>query len=278
VTALPSGIENLEVKLGDVKDKEMKQTEEKKAEEAKAEEVKKEEVKKTEGPPADSPRFNQIYGKMKHLERQAEEREKDMDAVRAHNQKLAAAIEEIKTAKADKTEDPAPDPAENPEAYKAWNDFRYKKMEQKQSEDQKVQQVSNLIEIETGLHEDYESVVAIAERDMARDEGLKKRIWGTSNPARAAYKYAKGKMKELDDKVNEGEKKVTEEANRQKRLDQVGGESADLPPAPGVGKDELSDDEKRVVRNMYTDIPIKEAEKRYLVQKKQIAAANAGRK
>jgi hypothetical protein len=208
----------------------------------------------------ENPRFKEVYGKMKTYEAALSEREKDIEVIRAHNARLAARLDEIEKNKADRKADPPPDPTVDPEGYKKWHEYELARKDKEYRDSLAAQRVQTMIEIEQGLHEDYAQVITAVEREMERDPKLKKEIWESPNPARAAYKYGRKKM-------DERQNAVKEETERQERLEQTKVERANAPAAP---KEEatVTDGEKRVIRNLFPDLPYKEAEKKYLTQKK----------
>lgn len=215
-------------------------------------------------PGPDHPRFKEVVWKMRDFERKHAEKEKDLEAVRAHHAQAMAKLEELERKMNTKPDEPEPDIVTDPEGYKAWSRLREHKREKDYQEKLEQQRIANLIEIESGLHEDYAEAVKIAEREIALDPALKKKVWGSSNPAREAYKLGRAKMKEAADKEKE-------EVERQERLDAGKVESAGNPPPPAPKEEELTDEEKRVVRNLFRDMDPKEAMKKYKEQKKILA-------
>lgn len=222
----------------------------------------KEGAEKKEGfePGPDHPRFKEVYWKMKKYEREAEDGRKDMDAIRAHNAQLAAAFEDLKKSASKVADEPEPDPAADPEGYKAWHRHQLEKVRREESEARKTDRIATLIEIEAGLHDDYAKAVAIAEREMTNDPALKQKVWGESNPARAAYKLGRKFM-------DEAAKKDQEEVERQERLDAGTVEKPGAEGTPAPKEPELSDDEKRVIKGLFPGKPFAEAAKKYKEQK-----------
>jgi hypothetical protein len=215
-------------------------------------------------PGPDHPRFKEVYWKMKKYEREGEESKKDIEAMRAHNAQMQSKLEEIERRANTKPDEPEPDIVADPDGYRAWARLKQQKLEKDYLERRNQDRIAAFIEIETGLHEDYAQAAAIAERDIALDPALSKKIWGSSNPAREAYKYGRKKMDEAAAKDNE-------ETERQERLDAGRTEPAGDNPPPAPKDDELSDDEKRVIRNLFRDMDPKEATKKYREQKKALA-------
>jgi hypothetical protein len=232
----------------------------------KAKEEVKADVDKKEGPPPGHPRFDEVYGKWKKVERTLAEKEKDIEALREHTFKLDEALRKIKEERED-VDIPEPDPVVDPDAHKKWREFREHKVEQKFKDQSDKMRMANLIEIESGIHEDYDDVIKIADREMKRNSELSKTVWGSANPARAAYKLGKKIMDEqAKSEKEEEEKSKTEEVERKKRIESSSVESGS--PTP-VKQDEpkITDDEKRVIRNLFPHIPYKEAEKKYLAHR-----------
>lgn len=221
--------------------------------------------KKDDGfnPGPDHPRFKEVYWKQKKAERELEEIRKDAEATRAHNAALAAKLEEIERRSTAKPDEPEPDIVADPDGYKAWARLKQQKLEKEYQERRNQDRIASLIEIEAGLHDDYPEAIKIAEREIALDPALKKKVWDSSNPAREAYKIGRKKM-------DEASAKEKEEMERQERLDAGRSEPpVDNPPPPK--EDELTDEEKRVVRNLFRDMDPKEAMKKYKEQKKVLA-------
>jgi hypothetical protein len=230
---------------------------------AKAEEAKKdgskeeiaEQNRKAFDPGPEHPRFKEVYKKMKRLEDDV----KDIEVIRAHNQKLAAKLEEIEKSRAPK--DPEePDPLTDPDGYKTWHKFQLAKKDKEIEERIAKERIQTQIEVQKELHSDYMDAVAVVEREMARDQELQKKIWNSENPAKAAYQYGRKK-------IDETAKADKEEDDRQARLDQ-GEVAKPTPPAPKKEEQGLSEEQKRVARRLFNDIPGKEAEEKYLKQLK----------
>jgi hypothetical protein len=212
-------------------------------------------------PAADHPRFKKVYGRMKGLEREIAEKDKDIEALRNHSRDIITRLEEIEKTKADRPTPKAPDPVADPDAYKAW--VEADKLEQKKEFDKELARtrVETLIEVEAGLHPDYDEMVKIAERDSEKDPELKKKIWNSRNPARAAYQYAKSKAEER-------EKLDKDETERQQRIRNSGVERGGDPPPAASGSDKLGDDEVRVIKNLWPHLPFADAKKKYLANKR----------
>ena len=250
----------------------------------KAKEEKVEEPPKRTEPPPEHPRFGKVYGKMKKYERTLAEKEKDIEALREHTFKLDEAMRKLKEDKED-IDIPEPDPVVDPDAHKKWREFREHKQEQKYQESARKAELSSFIQIESGIHEDYDDVIKIADREMKRNPELAKQVWGSANPARAAYKLGKKTMAEQtkEEKADEeavkaeetkaaeakAAKAKAEEDDRKKRLDASSVETGGLPPAK-TSAPVVTEDEKRVIRNLFRDMPYKEAEKKYLANRQAL--------
>lgn len=230
-------------------------------------EVEKPKSQKDHEPPPESPRFKEVYGNMKRYERALEEKDKDIEAMRAAMRQQATRLEEIERTKADKRQDPPPDPAIDPDGYKKWHEHELAKKDREHQQKSVQERLQMQIDLQMELHDDYAQMVGIAERDAARDPKIQKEIWGSDNPAKKAYQYGKRKMDELKKQEQEVEEKAKSEEDRQKRLQQGAVEGGGF--APSAKKEEaVSDDERRVIRNLFPNLPYKEAEKQYLANRK----------
>jgi hypothetical protein len=240
--------------------------ESKEAQESKDE--KKEEKKDEFNPSPDHPRFKEVYYKLKKAERDLEERGKDVEALRAHSNELAAAVAEMKKVKA--SDEPEPDIATDPEGYKAWTKLQMTKKDREFQDNLAKQRLATQIEIQAELHDDYDEAVKIADREMVRDPALKKKVYESGNPAREAYRLGR---KYMDDAA----KKDKDEQERQERLD-AGTVHKDSPPPvkDAPPEEKLSDAEKRVIRNLFPDMEFKEAAKKYAETRKSMAGAGRG--
>lgn len=216
--------------------------------------------------PPDSPRFKEVYKKMKDYEKEREDLSKDLESIREHNAKLATKLQEIEKTKADRVEEPAPDPEVDPKAYKAWAEHQIARERKRRDEELEKIRMDNMIHIERGIHEDYDDVIKLAEREMKKDAALEKKIWGAQNPAREAYRLGR---KILDDK----KKSEEDETKRQENIDKSDLESPTPPPPSSPKESVLTDDEKRVARKLFNDQPPEKAYEVYLAQKKAIGMA-----
>jgi len=216
-------------------------------------------VKEEKGNPADKltpehPRFQEVYGKMKGFERNLADKETDIELLRQHNKKLADSLENVRQRVDKSQEGPKPDPVEQPQEYAAYMELQFDKMK-KEEEARRVQDRFNIqVDTQKELHDDYESVVKIAMRDIELDKALRDKIWGSDNPARAAYKYGKDKMKESEKESGnngklESDSKDKEKAEKERlaAIEQGKVEGGGNPPVKS--KDvKLTDEEKRVAR------------------------------
>ena len=207
-------------------------------------------------PEVNSGRWKEVYYKWKRAEEKSVDLEKDVDALRTHSKKMEARLLEISEKKADKTEGPRPDPATDPEAYAKWVDLQYQIKEKKAEEARATQRLEDKRDVAEGLFDDYNEVVAIAERDMARDPELHKKIWSASNPFIAAYKYAKAKDKTAKDHKENADKGHVEGGGTPE------GEEEDAP--------EVDEKEARVIRNLFPETPFEKAKEKYLSSRKKM--------
>ena len=211
----------------------------------------------------DNPRFKEVYGKMKAHERALEEKDKDIEALRDHTEQLASQLKKLQEGKEDRKPEPEPDKELEPEAHKKWLEIKELK-KQKAADDKEIENHLKMqIEVQRELHEDYQDAVKLAERDMKKDKDLAKKIWGSDNPAKAAYKHGKSILGEKQ-KVEDAEKERLERLKKGEVLRDGGEESDD------GDEIKLNDSQKRVIRNLYPDIPYKEAEKKYISSMKEL--------
>ena len=162
-------------------------------------------------PPPDHPRFKEIYGKMKHYERQLAETDDKYKALLEHNEKLNQSIGVL----VDKMDvQQRPDPVSEPEKYEAWIIQRAKReLEREFKPEPKIavpeptynrpepqinaerqEQIRYQIAAMEAAYDDYTDMVSLAERDMGNDPVLRNEIWSAPNPAKKAYQYAKQKL------------------------------------------------------------------------------------
>lgn len=208
----------------------------------------------------DHPRFKDVYAKMKSYEAQLSERDKDLEAVREYNMKMAARLEELAKTKEDRKEAAAPDPAVDPDGYRKWHEHQLARKDKEYQE--KLTMELRAVQVDTmqSIHDDYDDMVKVAIRDMQRDPALEAKINNSRNAPKAAYEYGKKKMDELKTKEEK-------EKDRKEHLDQ-GAVERDSPAPPAKEEPTLSEAERRVVRNLFPEMSYKDAEKKYLAQKK----------
>lgn len=228
--------------------------------------VKKEAVKEHEPPPQHE-RFKEVYGKMKDYERQLQESQRDIDALREHNKGLAAKMEEIDRKNKYSELGPEPDPGTDPEGYKKWRDLKDALEETKRAESERQERLDRQIEIQKDLHEDYIEKAQLAEKLMARDPKIRSEITKSDNPPRTAYRIAQEYLKE--------QRKVEDEEKELKRVKSQTEVESSGPEHSAEEKEEkgLSEDQKRVARNLFPDIPFDEAQKKYKSQLKAMGRA-----
>lgn len=125
----------------------------------------------------------------------------------------------------------------------------------------------NQIAIMSEIHEDYDAVIKLAEREYFKDPELKKKVFSSGNPPSEAYKLGKKLMTEQ--KKAEDDERKREENNEKGEVF-----PPNTPPSKKSEEDngELTSAEKRVARMLLTNIPPEEAYKKYAEQKKFIAA------
>ena len=210
----------------------------------------------------DNPRFKEVYKKSKDLERAMAEKEKDIDAMREHVLKMERKLSEVAEKQAERKLPPEPDKELDPEAHKAWVKVRDAEAETKREKREQEKEVQLAIRIVSAQYDDYEDVIKVAEKHMAKNQDDAKKVWAdpVQAPARA-YRLGK-KLMEDKNKVSEQEK--AEEAARLKRI-----KSGELLEDGGEGgggdeEPELSPEQVRVIKNLYRDIPYAEAKKRYI--------------
>jgi len=170
-------------------------------------EAQKEPEKKHE-PEVESPRWKEVYGKMKSYEREledskktSEESQKVLEELRAHNAKLSESMGVVEDQLETTTK---PDREEDPEAYETWlvqKTIRQTiKAQQQQSQpepehlpQQQVPGLSNdqiqvmQAEIQRGIHSDYDAALADMQPQMDRDRELFDSIMRSANPAQMMY-------------------------------------------------------------------------------------------
>ena len=206
---------------------------------------------KDDDPQGFQKRINEIYGKMKHYERESQEKENILKELKEHNKKLAERIYGVEDQVLDAR--PAPDPVEDPEGYSQWvrdkiqrdleREKRQKELEelsqtiQQPVQQQPQQQTSPILAAQIAAmeaqYDDYNAMIIYADKDIKNDAVLRNEIYQSENPAKAAYNYAVKKF----------------ERNRVRRKE-MGQQSfvEDSSPSPPPKTKELTDAELKVAR------------------------------
>jgi len=177
-----------------------------------------------EGPPPTHPRFQKVYGRMKSLERELEERDNELRELR----KLRQAAESRNSQDAD----PEPDIEADPKAYKEWTKRRLESTKAELASQISTEKLNLQMEMMRTVDEKFDSYMKRIVPDLKRDEALRNRIMGSANPPREAYKYAKQKEKAEQD-----------------GLDGLDMDGTDLSPPPARRRTVLSREEQRVARS-----------------------------
>lgn len=202
-------------------------------------------------PPLDQhPRFKEVYGKMKNLEREMENTKKmladkdtSLEAIRKHNEALNKTLEKFEERFDAYDVKNKPDPMEDPEGYHAWayakamRDVRKEMDKRDKPPTPPVDNVNNprlaiQEEVVASMHDDYYEAMEEVKRDMAKDSVLRNEIFGAANPPAKAYKYWQ-------------DKKAKADSDKQQKIDQGYVESASYPAGSG-GKIKLTAEQERV--------------------------------
>ena len=163
-------------------------------------------------------RIDEIYGKMKTMERDLVQSQEEKAIIKAHHDDLQALMSKVDTLE-DKVADgkERPDPVDSPDEYDAWiMDKVERKQKQIKPEDKKTD--TDILprdgskEMEAAMaavHDDYYGVITDVNKAMANNPALEKEFWATPNPYQAAYKWWKKKEKqakgERDDLIDQGD-------------------------------------------------------------------------
>jgi len=207
------------------------------------EEPPKEPAEQENEPPADHPRFKDIYGKWKTAERSIEEHktklsetEKMLAELAEHNRKLAESISTVEK----KIPEPArPDPAEDPVGYDQWMMDKIKREMAPKPEPYKVpeskkpvQEINQTLLAQeaamAAVYDDYYQVAETIANKMKTDSVLRDEIMSSPNPAKALYNHHLRLKGKSDDDMNRGS------------VDTGGGYE------PSKGKVELSPEQKQM--------------------------------
>jgi hypothetical protein len=210
-----------------------------------AEEHSAEQAETKHEPAEGSPRWNEIYGKMKQGQRdidemrmQLAERDNQLRALIEHNQKLAGAIDTVQS-KVHKNE--MPDPIADPDGYKNWVkedvereiEKKYRSTQQEAAPyGQQVHPVQIMEQAVADAFPDYWEAFGEVNKEMQADPQLKSEILMDRNPPLKLYRYWEGR-------------KRSQTQARQNNLDQGFVEGGTTPPQAHK-KRELTDSEKKV--------------------------------
>lgn len=203
-------------------------------------------------------RFNEVLKQRDEQRKKAEEHEKELDAMRETVLKMERRLQEVAEKKADKQLPPEPDKDIDPEAHKAWVKLRDAEREKEREKKDMEKEVQLAIRIVSAQYDDYEDVVKLAEKHMAKHPEEAKKVWADPVQAPAkAYRLGK-KLQEEANKVKD------EEAARLKRI--KAGETLE-DGGDGSGDEdevELSPEQERVIKRLYPDEDFATAKKRYI--------------
>lgn len=151
-------------------------------------------------PPPEHPRFKEVYGKMKDLERKLsakdQEYQETLKGIQEHNRMLAESVGKIQDGIEDQNR---PDPTIDPEGYEK---HVIKKIERKiatvKQETKKepakavpddVARIAEQADALAEVFDDYEDVVREVMPKIQADQELASKIFSTKNPPAALYKY-----------------------------------------------------------------------------------------
>ena len=194
-------------------------------------------------------RFNQIYGQMKHYERQLAahneqiaKKDQDVEAMRAHQQQLTEAMNKLA---AISLQNSKPDPIDDPEGYENWLTAKIKseiapvsappepvKTVQK-PEKPDMTRYTMMEGVVAETYPDYYDKIGVVNEALKTDPTLGDRIWNTSNPYLEAYKLS-------------SEIAAEKAAQRSATISQVSVEGATTMTANPKKDSNLTEDQKRV--------------------------------
>lgn len=175
--------------------------------------------KKGEGPPADHPRFREIYAKMKGLERDLGSKNKDIESLKEHNKALRESMDTIED---HFDEANRPDPVDNPVEFADWVQKKTErdiKRNLESNRENKIdtspatgvsisEDIKTQIIVQESLHDDYGEVVSSVQEEIDNDSALRHEIWSSPNPPAAAYAYGVKRKNSLlkgrEDKLSRG--------------------------------------------------------------------------
>jgi len=157
---------------------------------------------KVHEPPPESPRFNEIYGKMKEFERQLDSKDELIDAMSEHNQSLQERMDSLDDRV---NEGSRPDAITDPEGHDKWLSDKIKRDIKREQPKPKIepkapQQVSRVQEqagIMKSLYPDFDQVANFANEVVKDDPVTKNDIAFSDNPPRKLYEYGLKKKAEL---------------------------------------------------------------------------------
>ena len=147
-------------------------------------------------PPVDSPRWNEVYGKMKDFERQLEEKDELTSAAIKHNESLQARVDEMD---ARLSVGDMPDQITDPEGHARWVIDQAKRemaLENKPTvappvtpKEKPKNKIQDQTEMLRSVHKDFNQVASLANELIGKDPLLKNEILFSDNPPRALYEY-----------------------------------------------------------------------------------------
>lgn len=163
-------------------------------------------------PPPDHPRFKEVYGKMKDLERKLsakdQEYQETLKGIQEHNRMLAESIGKIEDGLEDQNR---PDPTVDPEAYekhvvkkierKLATVKSESKPEPKKTIPDDVARIAEQADAMAEVFDDYEDVVREVMPKIQADQELAAKIFNTKNPPAALYKYGMELKKKSQDRA-----------------------------------------------------------------------------
>ncbi len=217
-------------------------------------------------PEPGSPRWEQIYGRMKQGERDVEtltgtvaELKENSRLMQEHNTYMADAMEKMldRTAKTDR-----PNPEEDPEGFARWaTDEATRKLKAEQRRESPPAPVVENADVELkkqvdtarDMWDDYDAQIGNINAVMEKDPALKAKVWNSKNPPAAAYTEA------LKLKVNAG------------RVDQGFVEGGGPGGEPSEDKVVLSAEQKKLCRAFGI------TEEKYIAQQEQITRMKGGK-
>ena len=205
---------------------------------------------KVHEPPPESPRFNEIYGKMKEFERQLDSKDELIDAMSEHNQSLQQRMDGLDDKLSEGTR---PDAITDPEGHDKWLEdkiVRNLKREQPKPKTEPQPKTNRIEEQQAVLREnfsDYDGVMHLAKEYIEGDKLAKLAIMDTDNPPRALYEYGLKKKAEIA-------------KQRSDSIAQAGVEGGGTPPSEPVST-ALTEVEKKMAHGLGI------TEKQYIAQK-----------